>query len=401
MLQIVSEILFWLIITLIAHTYIFHSVLLIILSKIKSPKEFLYYDNTSEQLPCISIVMSAFNEQKVIEQKINSIFQSNYPTDKIELLVGSDNSSDSTPDILLNLQKQYPQLKPFIFQERQGKIKVINKLIAQCSHNIIITTDANVMFHTNTIYELIKYFKDKNIGLVDSRIINTGKKKDGISIQESFYISREVKIKNIESLLWGTMIGPFGGCFAIRKELFKEVPDNFLVDDFYINMIVLLQDYYAINNIQALVFEDVSNNASEEFRRKVRISSGNFQNMFHFLELLVPVNNELKLINPVSLWFNYVSHKVLRWLTPFLIIQIPFLLLVLSYQEIYRYLLILYIISIIIPLTDILLRKFNVNITFFRFFTHFYNMNTALLVGFIKYLKGIKSSVWQPTKRFQ
>jgi hypothetical protein len=91
------------------------------------------------------------------------------------------------------------------------------------------------------------------------------------------YISREVLIKQHESILWGTMMGPFGGCFAIRSELYEPVPKNFLVDDFYINMKVLEKGYQCINNLNALVFEDISNNLSDEFKRKVRISTGNFQ----------------------------------------------------------------------------------------------------------------------------
>ena len=101
---------------------------------------------------------------------------------------------------------------------------------------------------------------------------NYGLKKDGISFQEKSYISREVYVKSLESKAFGTMIGPFGGCYAIRKEYFIKVPANYLVDDFFICMNVLAQNKKAINNLEAIVYEDVSNVLSIEFKRKIRIA---------------------------------------------------------------------------------------------------------------------------------
>ena len=166
-------------------------------------------------------------------------------------------------------------------------------------------TDANVLFDKQTIFELVKHFKNSTIGLVDSKMQNIGIKKDGISFQEKTYISSEVSVKQRESLLWGAMMGPFGGCFAFRKNLWGEIPSHFLVDDFYLNMLILEKGFKSINEPKALVFEDVSNNLKDEFNRKIRISTGNFQNLFHFKHLLFDFS-----------WvaFVFFSHKVLRWL---------------------------------------------------------------------------------------
>jgi len=251
-----------------------------------------------------------------------------------------------------------------------------------------------VMFEKETLFELVKFFKDERVGLVDTHMKNVGLKKDGISIQEKTYISREVFVKHLESDSFGAMIGPFGGCFAVRKELFEKVPSNFLVDDFFICMNVLSKGKAAINSLDAKVFEDVSNILSIEFKRKIRIAAGDFQNLDHFKRLLWPP------FSPVA--FCFLSHKVFRWFGPlFLIGAFISNLALIQYSSFYELLFLLQLIVTILPFIDFILKKFQIHIVFLRFVTHFYTMNLSLLIGFIKSIKGVKSNVWKPTRRLQ
>lgn len=404
-MQIALQIIFWLSILVIAHSYIIYPLLLTLLPK-KNENKTCYTNN--DQLPVVSILMSIFNEEEVIAEKIDSILASNYPLDKIEIIIGSDNSSDKSNEIVSKLAEKHNLIKFYPFYERQGKPGVINQIFAKATGEIIVLSDANVFFHKDTVFEMVKHFKNEQVGLVDTHMINKGLVKDGISIQESAYISREVKIKNAESNIWGTMMGPFGGCYSIRRELYKPVPANFLVDDFYINMKVLQKGRKAINNLQALVFEDVSNNLKDEFRRKIRIATGNFQNLNQFKKLLLGIlglnpfeKNAEPVISKFGVSFSFLSHKVLRWIIPFFIVAIfisnIFLLDSLIYQLSFAGL----IFSFTIPFWDILLKKANINISLLRFITHFYSMNLALFIGFFRSIKGVKSGVWQPTKRNQ
>jgi cellulose synthase/poly-beta-1,6-N-acetylglucosamine synthase-like glycosyltransferase len=387
----ILEIFFWICLLLVFHSYVLYPFILELLAK-NIPANKIVYNNVQE-LPFFSILISAFNEQDVIRDKVESIYKCNISHDKFELIIGSDNSSDATNEILTELSKNYSNLIFLPFNTRQGKGNVINQLIGIAKGEIVVLTDANVMFDNNTLFELIKHFKNNKIGLVDTNMVNIGLKKEGISIQEKAYISREVKIKHNESKVWGTMMGPFGGCFAIRKALYEKVPSNFLVDDFYLNMKVYEKSYLAINNMNALVFEDVSNNIKEEFRRKIRIATGNFQNLAHFKAFLFH--------NLPGLSFCFISHKVIRWITPFLLIIAMIMLVLLLNIDLYRILLFLGIMSMLIPILDYLLKKINVHVLIFRFISHFYAMNLALLIGFIKYLKGVDTNVWKPTKRNQ
>ncbi len=338
--------------------------------------------------------MAAYNEERVLGDKIKTLLESAYPAEKLEILVGSDASTDRTNALLKELAAENPSIHLFLFEERQGKPGIINRLARKARGEILVISDANVMLESNTLYELVRHFKDDRIGLVDSRLVSTGIKRGGISRQEKYYTSREVRIKNDESVLWGSMMGPFGGCYAVRKSLFQPVPDHFLVDDFFINMTVLQQGASCISNIRAKVSEDVSNNPREEFKRKKRISAGNFQNLVRFRSLLLK--------GGPGVGFCFFSHKVIRWIVPFLVlITLSTSILLAGNSLLYLILAFLQVLVLLLPFIDHLLRKIKIHSLPLRFISHFVLMNLALLAGFIRYLGGIENNVWQPTSRKQ
>lgn len=376
--MIALQVIFFTSIFFIFHSYVLYPLILRLMAKNKQLKgpEYLPDDN----LPRISILMAAYNEEAVMQEKIDSIFNSTYPSEKMEVWIGSDNSTDNTNSIIENAQKDHSNLHFIPFTKRQGKVNIINQLSDKTKGDILIITDANVIFAENTVFQLVKYFKNTNNGLVDSNMQNTGTRPEGISIQEKSYIAREVAIKHREALLWGSMMGPFGGCYAVRKSLFSKVPENYLVDDFYICLKVIDKGYSAINNLDAKVYEDVSNNLKDEFRRKVRIATGNFQNLNSFAHLIWPIYK--------GKGFSFFSHKVLRWLGPFLLLSALTVNIILAFlHPFYLALVFLHIFIYILPLLDFTLKKLNLHIIILRFATHFFSMNLALLIGFFILLK--------------
>jgi len=384
--------LFWICLFLLVYTYFIFPFSTIFLARRRSLNNKFY--NQKDEMPSVSILIAAYNEQDVIKEKVMSIINSNLPSSKIEIIIGSDCSTDNTNEIISKLANNHSFINVKIFTERSGKSSVVNKLVKQAKNEIIILTDANIIFSKNTIKSLIRHFKDSKIGLVDSNMVNIGIKKSGISLQEKTYISSEVKFKHAESKLWGMLMGPFGGCFAIKKSLFVPIPENFMVDDFFICMNILKNGNLAINDLDAVVYEDVSNQIYEEFRRKRRISMGNFINLFHFKKLL---------LKPFSrLGFIFLSHKVIRWFGPILLILVltsNFILI--SDNIFYKMTFFVQLILFIFPFIDFLLRKIGIHILILRFVTHFYSMNLALFIGMIDYLTVNKKGVWEPTKRKQ
>lgn len=377
---------FWICFIALAHTYLFYPLLLKLLAYFKKDVD----TNNNPSLPSLSILIAAYNEEKVIEQKLKSILNSNYPKDKIEILVGSDASTDKTNEIV----RSFSNVKLIEFEKRSGKIKIINQLKNLAAHNLLILTDANVLFDKDTLQQLCKHFNDPEIALVDSNIINTHLQKGNVSKAESTYIRGEAAVKYHEGKLFGLMMGPFGGCFAVRKEHFEPVPENFLVDDFYINMKILQKGKKAISEPHALVYEDVPNDWKIEFKRKIRIAAGSYQNLKEFFPLLFKFN---------LLAFCFFSHKVLRWLGPFLMIGLYVSNIALLPQELNTYSTYIYLLAFIMQNSLLLLfigSLIGVKNLITQIAFHFITTNVALLAGFIKFITGIRSSIWKPTARF-
>jgi cellulose synthase/poly-beta-1,6-N-acetylglucosamine synthase-like glycosyltransferase len=378
---------FFLSVYAILHSYLVYPLWLILFTgKNKKPKEFY---TLQEDLPSIAILMAAYNEEKVIGDKIASVFDTSYPLDRITFYIGSDASTDKTDTIIGEWAVRYPQVKLRRFGGRTGKSGIVNQLAAEAREDIFILTDANVIFKADTIFNLVRHFKDKGVAQVAANIIKVSPNNKGIASQEKSYIALENKIKYAESVRWNIILGAEGGCYAIRKMNFSPVPKNFYMDDFYITLNVIEQGKQIVFEKEAVCHEDVPSQSEEEFKRKVRISIGNFQNLSRYKKLLFPI------------WkgsaFAFWSHKVLRWMTPFLLIICLLVSFALMFHyKIFAIIFVLQLLGFFAPVMDWLL---GINIGILRFISHFYLMNLALLKGFFIYVKGVDSNVWQPTKR--
>ncbi len=388
--MLIVEIIIWLGIGCIVHSYVVYPFLTQYFARFRESNDLVF---SEEELPSVSIIIPAHNEEQVIRQKLDSILASHFPLEKIQLFIGADNCKDRTVEIVSSYQSRFPHMKLVEFQERQGKINIVNQLIQEVENEVIIMTDANVLFEASTIAQLVKHFKNPKIGLVDSRMEHFGVKETGISMAENGYISNEVQTKSAEGKIWGAMMGPFGGCFAFRKSCFEPIPTHFLVDDFYVNMLILQKGFRCINEQNARVFEDVSNESWIEFKRKIRISAGNFQNLSRFWPMLFRFD---------GISYAFFSHKFLRWILPFfmLFILVGSSFLVREHMA-YAILNTLFLLPIALYIPDWLGKKIGVHFKWLRYILHFTSMNIALFLGFFQFLGGIKSSIWEPTKRLQ
>lgn len=371
----------------IGHTYIVYPLMVRFFALRK--KQLAVAASTATELPSVAVLIAAFNEEKVIVEKLKSVLNNNYPLNKLSIFVGSDASSDSTEELIKELQKTQPQIVLRRFEERVGKITIVNQLQSMTDAELLILTDANVMFSENCIQQLVKGFENARVGLVAANIRKVAVKNEGITKQETFYLSFENSIKAAESKLWNLIMGAEGGCYAIRNNLFKKVPANFIVDDFYITLQLLQRGHSALFEEHALCFEDVPPDEKGEYRRKVRISAGNFQNLFFFKRLLA---------KPFSaLGFAFWSHKVLRWSSPFLLLTALFSSAVLAINS--SFFASLASVQFALMFLPVINRRFPFKNELLKFISHFYLMNLALLAGFLQFTKGISSSVWQPVKR--
>jgi cellulose synthase/poly-beta-1,6-N-acetylglucosamine synthase-like glycosyltransferase len=390
---------FWLCLSLLLHSYVLYPALLKRLARNKAANRICFQKD--EQLPFVSVIMSVYNEEQVIGKKLETLFRLHYPADRITFYVGSDHSTDRTNEIIGGMTGHRGDFHFFSYPERTGKPGVVNRLAAEAlrrraagKDHLFLITDASVFLSADTLFHLVKHFRNERIAIVDAHMQHQGMREPGISRSENQYISRELMLKYREGVVWGKMIGPFGGCYVLRSDYFVEIPPAYLVDDFYIAMRVFEKGGLAINDLEAICVETVSHEIGEEYRRKARISAGNFQNLWTFRRLWWP---------PVgSPNFAFFSHKVIRWVGPFLLLGLLIAPLVLALTGNLFYLVAFFLLSgllIILPIFDVLLSRIGFHFFILRSIRYFVWMNAALLEGFFKFIKGIKTNVWEPPKR--
>lgn len=388
-LTVITEIVFWLLLYLLIHTYIVYPLTINIISKFKPANKTSIKNN----LPSISVIISAYNEEKVIERRIENLSKLHYDFEKVEVVIGSDCSTDNTNKILKEFQGQYKWLKSKVFDLRKGKASVLNELVKEAKNSILVFTDANTVFDQDALIELVKRYSDPKVGGVSGRLI-LSEPQNGFdkSNREKFYWEYETFLKKYEGKL-GILIGANGGIFSIRKELFSELPPSKAVtDDLYITLDVLRKNYNFLFEYRAEASEEVSRDILSEFRRKIRFSATNFQTLIIFKELLFSKR--------ILLAYAFWSHKVFRWLMPFVLIPLFVINLILNsvnvfYLYIFYIQLLVYFLSFLGYIFSLL--KIRVPVLSLLFF--FNLTNCALFIGFIKFLFGKHSYIWDSTPR--
>jgi cellulose synthase/poly-beta-1,6-N-acetylglucosamine synthase-like glycosyltransferase len=372
----------------IAHTYFFYRLLLSILPG----RNKLSASGPIADYPDITILLAVFNEEQVIEEKIRSSFDTDYPQNKIHMLVGSDNSCDATNRLIIQLQQEYPTLKLIVFESRQGKIKIMNKLAEMAGTSLLLFTDANVFFRRDTLSRLVSHFQNEDVQLACGNIIKEDQLMEGVSPQEIYYLDYENSMKYNEFRCFGFCLGAEGGCFLIRKQAFLPVPEHFLVDDFFTTLQVVRAGGVVIFDREAICREDSPGDKKTELKRKTRIQIGNMQNLVYFRSM----------VNPFTLvGFAFISHKILRWFTPILLLLTTAAAFGLSAVDpLFTILGISTLALYLSPVINYLLIRCGLKISVFGFAAHFSMMNWALLKGFFLFFSRQKNlGPWQPTPR--
>lgn len=334
--------------------------------------------------PTVSIVFAAYNESSIIEDKIRSIYRTNYPIDLLSVWIGSDLSNDGTDEIIRNLQSEFPQLNLHVNEARSGKSATINLLVERTHAEVIIATDANIIFKDSTIEELVRPIAlQKATAVAGTLVYEASGVPNSTATNEKTYLSIENAIRRAESRKHGICFGMEGGLYSMRKSFWKPIPPNTFMEDFFQTVQLIARNQKVLFNEEAIGLEDVSTSLREEYKRKIRISIGNWQNLIRFYPLLFK--------HPYPFGILFLMHKVLRWLTPHL-----YLIALITGLFTSQWLIIC-IVLIGLPVSQFILMSFGLATPL----AYFYAMNTALFIGFLRYLKGVKSSVWQPTKRNQ
>jgi len=390
----IIEILFWIFIIIIFYTYIIYPIILFILNKFK--KLFTKNKNKikySPYIPEVTIVILAYNEEKFIDKKVKNCLELIYPTDKLKILWVTDGSNDNTNNLLINKYKQRVLYEP----ERKGKVNAMNRSINYIDSPIIVFTDANTELNKTAIIKIVEqYNNDSTTGCVagEKRIL-VEEIETASAAGEGIYWKYESLIKKFESEL-GSTIAAAGELFSIKKDLYTNIPDDTILDDFVLSLNVIKKGYKIKYTPDAYSYEKGSETIVDEFKRKSRIAAGSFQTLFRMPELL----NFFK-YGFISI--EYISHKVLRWtLVPLsfpIILICNIFIVVFFYKPIFYYLLFLQIVFYILCIIGFLFK--NKKIKFKLLFVPFYilMMNYAMYIGFYKFIKKKQTVLWEKVNR--
>jgi len=388
-MNILLQILFYISILILLHIYVLYPAIIIMISKFKSLKE----DTSSEYLPSVSIIISAFNEEKVIEKTVRNFLMCDYPKEKIEIIIGSDKSTDRTDEIVESLVGEFNNIKYFPFEQRRGKGPVLNDIVNKATNEILILSDANTIYSRDSIKIMTRFYSNSSIGGVSGRLVLEDF-EDSINsgTQETLYWNLEYYIKKAEGSL-GMLIGANGGIYSIRRALYVPIPTEYpVMDDFFIALKILEQHKKMVFATEAKAFENTAPTIQSEFKRKVRNNSIDLSTIQGIKKLLSPSFGLIAF----ALW----SHKIFRWLSPIFLILALITSGVLSLVE--PYFLSIFLLQILIYLLGpigYLLLKIKIRIKFLLILYYFIITNLAMLIGLIKFISGTHSSHWQSTAR--
>ncbi len=343
-----------------------------------------------EPQPMVSVIIAAFNEDQHIAQRIQNCLGSSYPADRLEVLVGSDGSDDETNKILSSFKD--PRVRAFPFTERRGKVSVLNDLAREATGEILVFSDANTAFNDDNIACLVQRFNAREVACVCGKLVFVDPETGTPPNNEGAYWKLETFLKTAEGSR-GALLGANGANFAIRASYFIECPINTLVEDFLMPMLVLKQGGKVVYAPEALATEDSAPSTKDEFRRRVRIGAGAFQSLTQLWPLLSPSRGFAA--------FAFFSHKVLRWLTPFLVLGAFLITLTMSFLcgGIFWGALLLQLGLLGLIVIGWFAEKFRLRIGLLGLPFYFFSMNAALFVGFFRWVGSAQKVTWTRTPR--
>ena len=319
------------------------------------------YEINEDYLPSITLIICAYNEEKNIENKLQNVKELDYPFEKIQVILVDDGSNDNT----VNIAKGFNYVN-IISLERSGKTAAQNKAVNIAENEILVFSDANSIYQANAIKKLVRNFADKRVGVVCGELHY---KED--RSEESLYWKYEISIKKAESRN-GWLLGANGGIYAVRRQSYVPLPVD-AISDHLEPIKVYGNGFDIIYESEAIALEEAPKNI---LARKRRIILRSLISMKY-------IRSELNPFKKRSIFIPYVSHKLVRWLTPvFLILILLSNTLLINNAKIYLY---AFYCQILFYLLGII----------FSPIRYFLKVNIASLLAIIDWLLGKKQNTWQ------
>ena len=377
------EVLFWASLGAVMYSYALYPLLVALLVRLGAGKRPRSGD---AYRPSVSIVIACFNEEKVLPEKLKNLSSTEYPEGSLEVVMGSDGSTDRTAEILNAWD--FRNKKIHVCPDRRGKTHMLNDLLPLASGEIVVFSDANTLFEPTTVGRLVKWFADPEVGATCGELRLIPEHEDAGGRGEISYWQFENWLKKQESA-YKTVLGATGGVYAIRRSLYAPLPtDRSMADDFITPLRIVRKGFRVVYAEDAVAYERTSGSLTGDFERKARIGAQNFAGIADFAQLLLPQAGFVAF----ALW----SHKIIRWCVPFLAILFLLSSIALQGQSPFY----TWVIAAEIAFVVVAGLGFFVSLkrkTYGQVGLPFYilAMNCALLVGFFRFLSRSQQGTWE------
>ena len=375
------EIIFFIIIFLTVYSYVIYPCILYILS--------CFFDNTvsykDNSLP-LTLIISAFNEEDVIEDKIKNCLELDYPNDLLEIIVVSDNSTDNTDKIVKSYEdKGVVLLSP---PERRGKTSGLNAALLQAKGEIVVFTDADAIFPRSTLKKMLASFANPEVGLVTGSTEYYTESSDEMVETSGIYTKLERYTKFYESKI-GSCVGADGAVFAIRKKLYKPLRDDD-INDLVIPLNIVQQNYRVILNEDITCSETASSSSKNEFNRQIRITNRTLRAVFRHADLF-------NFFKYPFFSFELLSHKLIRLSIPFFLISlVPLNIILLQQSLLYSFIFMVQVLFYLVALYGFFQDRLSNKTNITTFVYHFILIQLSILIGWINYFLGKKQVTLNP-----
>ena len=392
---------FWVLLFIVFYSYIGYGILLGFLVKLKGTKPTTLESQTDEDLPEVTFMVAAYNEERWIDDKIRNSLDLDYPKNKIHFVFVTDGSSDTTPERIINFPNtEGYKIELFHQPERRGEIAAVERVMPFVRTPIVIFTDANTDLNPEAIKKMVRHYADPTVGAI------AGEKRVQMSAEasgagEGLYWKYESLLKKWDSRLYSA-VGAAGELFSVRTDLYAPVEKDTLIEDFVMTMRIAKQGFRIVYESEAYAVESHSTDVKEELKRKIRISAGGLQAVWRLRDLLNPFKYGV-------LSFQYWSHRVLRWtLSPLalpLIFGLNFWLILRGPQNenssftIYDFLFWAQVVFYASAILGWIFEQMKLKVKAFYVPYYFCMMNYSVYRGLGRLIAGSQSVVWEKSKR--
>jgi len=378
--------LFWCSLLFILFTYIGYPAVLWLRQKI-APKPVA--KAAFADWPSVTVVIAAKNEEESIGRRLDNILVQDYPAEKMEILVVSDGSTDTTVDAVLSYAARTAgpgrqSIRLVQLTSSVGKAAALNSGVTEATGEILVLTDARQTFGTNGVRELVANFQDPLIGGVSGELLFVDTADESLEVEMGTYWKYEKFIRKMESAS-GSVIGATGAIYAVRRELFPVLPQEAILDDVLVPLKVMSEGKRFVFDAAAKAYDRVSADVAQEWNRKVRTLAGNWQLVSFQPQLLNPLQN--------SNFARFFWHKFARLLVPFFLVSLFVSSIMVSgvfYRLTLYVQLLFYSVALVFPLVGMLQRNPLTKLCYF-----FCMLNTAAAWAFVVWLTGRTGTVWK------